>query len=176
MARLKLLMAVLIGAIVAVAASAAIGGTPSTTIVGSLTKVRLIRDATEGQKFTTQSTDWVKVPGATTRVRVPNGQQGAILARFASESDCQGTPQGGIVEYCRVRVLVDGLVAQPADPDIGFDAATSSLAGWESHSVERSLGDLAPGLHTVRVQASVTSGSITAHLDAWHLTVERLRT
>ncbi|MEX1102351.1 MAG: hypothetical protein WD739_10790 [Actinomycetota bacterium] len=170
----KVFLAAVVGGLIVIGANAAIGGDPgSTTVAGSPTRVKLVRN-TSGLLGTT-SQDWIDPQGATTTIRVPPGQEAAILARFTAESSCRRLP-GGTLQYCRVRVLIDGVEAEPStSEDFAFDTAMNEQFEYESLSVERSLGGLAPGVHRVKVQASVSGPDTLFTLDDWHLTVERLR-
>ena len=88
-----------------------------------------------------------------------------ILARFTAETACYGSTSG----WCSVRILIDGVEAEPVvGTDFAFDDAGSST-GWESHSVERTRTVAASGSHSVTVQAAVI-GTLNNRLDDWTLT------
>jgi hypothetical protein len=101
---------------------------------------------------------------------VPSGQSALILARFAGESYCDG---GTTSNYCSVRIMIDGVEAQPAVGfDFAFDTDSASDDWWEAHSIDRSAV-VGAGSHTVTVQWAVTDSGTTFRLDDWSLTVER---
>ena len=88
-----------------------------------------------------------------------------IDARFTAETACYGSTSG----WCSVRILIDGVEAEPAvGTDFAFDDAGTST-GWESHSVERVRAVTTAGTHTVTVQATEI-GTLTNRLDDWTLT------
>jgi K+-transporting ATPase A subunit len=95
---------------------------------------------------------WQDLPGATVTVTVPANTQAMVVARFSSQgSTCsRGT--------CLMRILVDGTEAAPA---LGNNST------WTGY-MERVLGPLGPGAHTVKVQYGNKSG-VTTRLNGWVL-------
>jgi hypothetical protein len=146
---------------------------PITKSGGAINQVRVV---TERDTFDTQSEAFVDVPGATVNINAPTA--GALLLmRFSGESVCaRGSGTG--VDYCSVRILVDGV---EADPAVGVNFAFHTVIGTttlngESHSMDRSRR-VGSGAHTVQVQARVVDvnndSDIVFFLDDWSLTVER---
>jgi hypothetical protein len=136
---------------------------------GPITALKVTRE-TSAQ--TTNSASYVNLPGSATTISVPSGQSALILARFSGESACEGGPAGN---WCSVRILVDGVEAQPASGlDFAWDTDVASDDIWEAHSIDRSAV-VGSGSHTVRVQWAVTNVGTTFRLDDWSLTVERSR-
>ncbi len=138
---------------------------------GTITGVTVV---TENDAATTNSTSYVDVPGATTRIRVPRGQRAIILARFSAESRCTGGAAGS---WCSVRIRIGRPQGHPqSGSDFAFDAVGASDDFWESNSMERYRGPLRPGRYRVRVQWLVTDAATTFRLDDWTLSVQRART
>ncbi|MDT5018412.1 MAG: hypothetical protein QOD39_4572, partial [Mycobacterium sp.] len=97
-----------------------------------------------------------------------------ILARFSATSSCEASAGYG----CQVRVLIDGVEAQPAGINASvFDSSTegTNADGREAHMIERSRGPLGAGDHVVKVQMAVPNGIVSFTLTNWNLTVERIR-
>lgn len=141
-----------VGAGVAVAATTAHSGT-------SVTRVSVL---TQNAATLYSSTAWTTV--GSVGVYATAGQ--FIDARFTAESACYGATSG----WCSVRILIDGIEAEPAvGTDFAFDDA-GTATGWESHSVERVHTVTTSGTHTVTVQAASVSGALTDRLDDWTLT------
>lgn len=94
-----------------------------------------------------------------------------ILVRFSAESHCSGIAGSG---WCSVRILVDGVEADPAaDADFAFDSTengTKPSASWVSASMERARTVTFSGNHTITVQAAVVFNANTFRLDDWTLT------
>ncbi|MCW2767053.1 MAG: hypothetical protein JWO11_3012 [Nocardioides sp.] len=111
----------------------------------------------------TNATAFALVPGLSVAVTVPPGG-GRILATFSAESACYGSSS-----YCNVRILVDGTEMDPVvGTDFAFDSTdnnTETSGSWESHSTQRYSANLAPGSHTVTVQAAVTGATTSFRLD-----------
>jgi hypothetical protein len=89
-----------------------------------------------------------------------------VDARFTAESSCSGAGTG----WCSVRILIDGVEAEPVSgTDFAFDDAGASTA-FESHSVERVRSVTTSGTHTVTVQAASVLTALSFRLDDWTLT------
>ena len=117
---------------------------------------------------TITSTSFTNV--ATTTITVPSGwTSGRIVARFSGESNCNGS-----AGYCSVRILVDGFEMPNAS---GFDYAFDDTQGstWESSSLERTSNELAPGIHTITVQAGLVGGPTSWVIDDYALAVSLWR-
>jgi hypothetical protein len=133
-----------------------------------LQQVKVVRhsfpvSAYPGGQWTTTSLDWVDVPGARTRIRVPRGQKGLIVVRFSPAVICQGN--------CETRILIGGIEAQPRKPITIFGGPNT----WAVIYTERSRGPLNPGKYLVRGQVGVTNTSSTLYVRSYHLTAERFR-
>lgn len=123
---------------------------------------------------TTRPRTFVDLPGARAALTLPaDVDRMLLLVRFSAESSCSA---GAGAEYCPVRVVVDGMEAQPAAGlDFAFDstdAGSETASSWESHAMERTT-TVGPGAHTVHVQWAVTSAATTFRLDDWVLAVEK---
>ena len=89
----------------------------------------------------TSSTTFVTL--ASTEMAVPAGMDALITARFSAESRC--TESGGTgVNWCEVRILIDGVEANPVETssgqDFAFDSTDSGNAtsgDYEAHSMDR---------------------------------------
>jgi hypothetical protein len=133
-----------------------------------LTQVKVVR---ETQTVTTQSGIYVGVPGASTKITVPAGQQALIIVRFAAASRCTGA--GNI--NCNIRVIVGGAEISPAGSSVDVFDNTSVSGGFSSHhALERSIVK-GPGTYNVRVQYRVGSAfNASFALGGFHMTVERI--
>jgi hypothetical protein len=133
--------------------------------------------ATGAAPFTTTSTTYGDVTGASATVTVPAGQTSLIIAEFTAESFCDASDDSG---YCTVRILIGGTEGNPAEgTNFAFDTIVTATANedwWEGNAMTRSRGPLGPGTYTVQVQAATVDGNAntTFNLDDWHLTVQRV--
>jgi hypothetical protein len=124
--------------------------------------------------WTTSSTAWVNVPGATTTITIPSGTTRMLDARYSAESLCAGNSG-----WCSVRIVVftpsGGLIE--LSPVVGTDFAfdSHSADGWESHAIERTSAQLGGGTYRVQVQAAVVAGATQLRLDDSTLAVEAIR-
>lgn len=93
-----------------------------------------------------------------------------ILARFTAESACTGAVGSG---WCSIRILIDGVEADPAaGTDFAFDATDNgadSISSWVSASVERARTVTFTGNHTIVVQAALVTPANQFRLDDWTL-------
>src|SRR5436190_2210013 len=60
----------------------------------------------------TSSRSYVDIPGAATTITVPRGQRALVIARFSGASQCGSLNPDD--DGCFVRILVDGVEAEPA--------------------------------------------------------------
>lgn len=145
---------VLGGAGIAVAAATSKSGT-SVTRVSVLTENAATIHV--GTTFTTLGTSGVFA-----------GAGSFIVATFSAESACYGGSG-----YCSVRILIDGIEAEPvAGADFAFDSTDANretAASWESHSMQRTRTVTATGFHSVIVQVAQLGVSVTARYDDWTL-------
>lgn len=148
------LAAAILGVGVGVAAAATTGHSGT-----SITRVSVL---TQNAAALYTSTAWTNVGS----VGVFAGPGQFIDARFTAESACYGAAAG----WCSVRILIDGVEAEPVvGTDFAFDDAGPATA-FESHSVERVHTVTTSGTHTVTVQAASVGGTLTDRLDDWTLT------
>jgi hypothetical protein len=123
--------------------------------------VNNIRVKTETSSFSTSSTSWVSLPGASITMSVPNGKQKLFIAEFDAESYCQSGTQ-----WCSVRILMDGVEMHPAaGTNFAFDTVDTDR--WESHAMSRTYGPVGAGQHVFQVQARVSNASTVFGLDDW---------
>jgi hypothetical protein len=90
-----------------------------------------------------------------------------ITATFTAESACYGTAGA----WCSVRILIDGVEAEPVvGTDFAFNSTTGSggATGWQSHAVTRVRTATTTAFHTVQVQTAEV-GAATHRLDDWTL-------
>lgn len=94
-----------------------------------------------------------------------------LVATFSGESACYGA-----AGWCSVRILVDGVEADPVvGTDFSFnstDNGTETSSSWESHSIQRTKALTTIGSHSVVAQSYATVATISHRLDDWTLTVE----
>jgi hypothetical protein len=120
-----------------------------------------VRVKTQTSAYSTNSTSWVAVPGASLAMAVPSGKQKLFIAEFDAESYCQGG-----TGWCSVRILVDGVEMHPASGgDFAFDSVDTDA--WESHAMTRTYGPLGPGQHTFQVQVKVNNAATSFRVDDW---------
>jgi hypothetical protein len=128
----------------------------------------------------TSGTDWKELPGATTTIAVPAGTTATVDARFTAQSACYTVEVVVAEGSCSVRILVDGVEAQPAAGlDFVFDTAIDGIPSptdWEAKAIERVLPGVGPGSHTVKVQMAARQDPVHVELDDWSLVVEALKT
>lgn len=124
------------------------------------TTVNRLAVTTQNTATVYSGTTWTTVGGL--RIYARAGQ--FVTATFTAESACIG-PVGG---WCSVRILIDGVEAEPVSgTDFAFDDA-GGASSWESHSVARVRTVTTTGFHTVVVQATEI-GPVQERLDDWTL-------
>ena len=91
-----------------------------------------------------------------------------IVATFSAESACYNG-----VGYCSVRILVDGVEAEPVvGTDFAFDSTDANretASSWESHSMQRTRAVTATTFHSVVVQVAQVGAGVAARYDDWTL-------
>ena len=126
--------------------------------------------ATGEDVFTVQTNNWTTIPGATARVKVPDGGRALILARFTSEIVCHKP----ILDHCAMRIQVGQKSAHPAsgrDFHIDSHYAGETYESEKGRAFDRSL-EVGPGTYRVRVQGAAMGG-VWLKVDDWSLTVKR---
>ena len=148
------------GIIIGVLAVSAVAVAASNSIKAKgITNVKV---KTETVAYSTASTSWVSLPGATFKMSVPAGKQRTFIAEFDGESHCSGISGS----WCTVRILVDGTEMHPrAGSNFAFDSGGADR--WEGHAMTRTYGPLGPGQHTFKVQIAVANGATSFGLDDW---------
>ena len=130
------------------------------------------------------SFDWQPLPGAAgfadSSFALVFGEGTLISVRFTAESQCAGG--GTDFGWCAVRILIDGVEAEPAPSDFAFDSSNNGAEGsgsWEGHAMDRHLCIQNPNGVTriVPVQVEWSEFSNDAdfpsfRLDEWSLTIE----
>ena len=123
---------------------------------------------------------YVDLPGASS-VAVVAGTGALVNVHFSAESQC--ALGGSDFGWCGVRILVDGVEAQPAPADYAFDSTNNGAEGtgsWEGHAMDRHhcIRNPAGAVTTVPVQvqwrvfAGVDPTTIPQfRLDDWSLTI-----
>jgi hypothetical protein len=126
---------------------------------------------------TTNATNWVDLPGAATTVLIHANHRDLFIVRFFGESACFG---GVGNQFCKVRIMIDGVEANPAiGAEFAFDSTDNgaeSNYSWEAHAMERSRCVVAGAdnrLVPVKVQWAVSDPATTHREDDWHLTIVR---
>jgi hypothetical protein len=122
--------------------------------------VTAVRVASDGNSVSTQSTTATPVPGMSVTIKVPSGEHGLLLATFAAESRC--TAAIDTVAGCWVEVLMDGyLLATPNQVQFISDGYNDDTDDTAAHSMQFYFTNVAPGVHTVKVQFRVTHPAAT---------------
>jgi hypothetical protein len=122
---------------------------------------------TETNTVVIASTTYTEVTSTT--ISVPSSIGAArLLARFSAESACS-SPSGS--SWCTLRILVDGLEANPVvGGDYAWDSAGDNAG---TASIDRTSQILLPGTHTVSVEGRLVGTAATQLvLDDWHLSLE----
>lgn len=117
-------------------------------------------------------------------IGVVNGAASLINVRFTAESQC--ADGGADYGWCGMRILVNGVEAEPAPADYAFDSTNhggDTDGSWEGHAMDRHLCIRNPNpagtafAVPVQVQWRVFAGADPAtvpvfRLDDWSLTIE----
>jgi hypothetical protein len=119
------------------------------------------------------------VLGMLTSITVPAQEDGLLVITFSAASYCAFDPTlPGSQGDCVVRVLVDGVAAQPGLVDFGEADSDSydptDTGPLETRSMQFVAGPLHPGTHQVKVQV-LTSGPAVLVMTDRTLTVLRSR-
>lgn len=150
------------------------------------------RIVTYNDLFSTQSFDWINLPfagpdGSAYAVIAP-GANDLIAVTFSTESRCSPSVTTTATDWCEVRVLVNGTVAEPSAPDatgvFAFDSTDSGTEGfgsYEAHSMTRALcvsntttqNLVIPIQVQVRVTDSGGTGGPSFWLDDWSLDISK---
>jgi hypothetical protein len=141
-----------VGALVVVAAHAAVAGS-SNLPRGSIRGGQVVEvDAVSGSVGqSTQSDEFVDLPGATLTVDLPI-REGLFVMRFSGESTC--TTLSGVQNRgaCTVRILVTKGASPVIEEEFILDTATGSIPTPNARGLERFTGAVGPGTYTLRVQ------------------------
>jgi hypothetical protein len=158
------LLSGILGAFAALTVSAAIASsTQSQTAKGGTISAVTAVSSSARTLVSVPAGKWATIPGASVRVSVPAGWRSALLvATLNADGICSGGE-------CRVRMVVDGHVANPVANTDGF------LIGQRNATVLRWL-TVRSGTHTVRVQVGIGTGSAgLVRMDDWSFIVERAK-
>jgi hypothetical protein len=138
--------------------------------------VAQVTSQTSSSASTTTSTAYADLAGSAQTITVPAGEQARVYVLFTAESRCTG---GGALQYCGVRILVDGNELTPAvGGDFAFDSnenGTANAGYLASHALARVSDELAAGNHQVKVQIRTTSAATTFRVDDWALVIFRTK-
>lgn len=117
---------------------------------------------------TTSSTTYADIPGAS--MFASTQADGRLLITFSTETECTTTMS--LQDLCQVRVLVDGVEADPGQ--VIYETArflgSSMASGWASHSHQFVSDPLGAGQHTVAVQFRTTDATTLFGVNMWTLT------
>jgi hypothetical protein len=157
----------------AIAVGSAIGGAKlagATSAEGR--SITAVQTASESVPFSTNSTAFVDVPGATATVAVPKGTTALVVIRFTASSFCNIQLGGS----CLVRARINGADASPGEVVWARTPTYGDVDGPSAHAMDWSAGPLPPGTYAMQVQAGVQYASGFLSFSNWHLTVERVKT
>jgi hypothetical protein len=122
----------------------------------------------EPEIVATEDATFVDMPGMTTTIKTKNN--GLLVIRFVSQAFCSDGADNGCSGF--VQVLVDDVVVPPADvaPFVNQpgDLGTLSLA------IDRAVGGLTKGAHTVKVQIRTSASDQFSLLNS-QMTVQALK-
>jgi hypothetical protein len=148
------------------------GAEPSAVVPRNGSTVTAVRTVTNNEDDFTNSQTYSTVPGMTTTVTVPSGQQALLVITFAAQTQCL---QDGLDSvFCILRVRVGSSNAAPGE--VIFDSASdgNDLLAWETNSMQFVRGPLGPGTYTVQVQYRVDEANSQFGVNARTLTVLRV--
>lgn len=146
----------------------ALGASTVFTAVG----IEDIQVKTENTPFSTQSSTYVNVPGASATLTVSNAR--AIRTRYSAESRCN-KGNGAVGNQCQVRLIISpgGELNPVTTEGFAFDSYDGASGTPEAQSMERISNQLTSGTYTVRVQARTQNG-VAFTIDDWTLSAETL--
>ena len=153
--------------------------TPGSPAFGTVSgkNITAVKVVTAFGNITFSGTTYTDVPSMSTTISVPVGQTARLITRFSAETEC--TTSVSTAGWCGVRILVDGVEADPATgTDFAFSSTNNGTAvadTWASNALERVSQVLAEGSHTVKVQWRTTDPTITIWLGELNLTIERVK-
>ena len=122
----------------------------------------------EPEIVATEDTTFVDMPGMTTTIKTKNN--GLLVIRFASQVFCSDGAANGCSGF--VQVLVDDVVVPPAEvaPFVNQPGDLGAL----SLAVDRAVGALTKGTHTVKVQIRTSASDQFSLLNS-QLTVQAFK-
>lgn len=120
---------------------------------------------TELITFSTASTSFVNVPGASTTVSIPSGGTRCVKVRFSATASCSTT---GSLDECVIRVSEPGIAFDPNTNGINF---IEEQPGEAAHSFEW-VKILGAGSHTITVEAGVAASPTNFSIGEWTMDVE----
>ena len=131
--------------LLALTCTLAVGGSASAAVLTALSPFfkQVVTNANAQNLVATASFDWLPLPGngpGDGAVGLVVGQGSLISVRFAAESLCSGG--GTDFGWCGIRIMIDGIEAEPAPGDYAFDSTNNGAEGsgsWEGHALERHL-------------------------------------
>lgn len=174
---LVVLVALLVGSAYAVGRTFSPAATTVTRANKAAQRIAVI---TEGSGASTDVAGAVTIPGATTRMTIPAGQTGILVARFSGQSHCSGDAG----KICMIRIRHSPKDANTWTTFNGgssaggswrtFDSSENS-SDWESHAAEFVTGKLTAGTYDIRAEYSVNLAGPTFGLSAWTFVVEYWR-
>jgi hypothetical protein len=158
---------------------------------GSISGAELVRVQRRSTPAVRSSTSYSTL--GTVFVPLPAFSHRFLVIRFSGESACYATtPNETNPQWCRVRVLVNGVETSPLETGVHTFAFDSTDGGttfgaphddvsegpssWESHSIDRTIcvqnSTDAPANAEVKLQWAVTSTNVEFWLDDWSLIAE----
>jgi hypothetical protein len=115
---------------------------------------------------TTNFTNFQQLPGASTTINVPGGQQRCVKVLFTAETACG---LSAAADYCYIEATIDGV---PMDPQgNGFQAMDSEDPTASAHAYEW-VDHVGPGNHLVQIQRRVGAPTTDFYTDDWTFDVE----
>jgi hypothetical protein len=121
---------------------------------------------TQNAPTSTNSVNFVQLPGAVTQIVVPAGQTRCVKVLFTVETACGLSAQP---DLCYVQAL-DGNV--PLDPNGGGFQAIASEDGSAEAAAYEWIGRLDEGVHNIRIERRVGNAATVSTYDDWTFDVE----
>jgi hypothetical protein len=174
-------------ALFTLAAVGAVGGAVGASLTGDVDGVdgttqgyrgipRVTRVVYNDTNWQTGSLTFTPVPGMSLKHYIPAGVDDVLLIDVSAFTRCHDT-SAGVDALCEIRVLVDGVEANPAAGTV-FDSAQDGNGGdaWEAHSFQFVTKRAWTGNHTIELQYRVDQVGATFFMDNITMSVQAART
>jgi hypothetical protein len=115
---------------------------------------------------TTNSMNFVQLPGAATVINVPGGQSRCVKVLFTAETACGPS---AAVDYCYVEATIDGVQMDPQGNGVQALDSENATAGARAYEWVERVG---PGNHLIQIQRRVGNAATSFYNDDWTFDAE----